>query len=137
MLKKGLIATLLVATSLPAWSLDIKSGHWEMTRVMQGNLPPELTQELAYEECMTQSEIDDLEGTFRESMTDGGFHNLVFSHGENTLNVTAVNTTSTPNISMDVTMTRYSDEHFKTITEATSQEPFTIIQEGHWVREGC
>lgn len=138
-MKKSLLATLLIAASMPAWSLDIKPGHWEMTRIMKGDLPPELTQELAYEECITQEEIDDLEGTFRESMTAASGHDLVFTHSENTLNVTAVNTASNPSISMDVTMTRHSDEHTRTISEVNpeGEEPFTIIQEGHWVKEDC
>ncbi len=61
MLRKSLVATLLVAASMPVWGLDIKPGHWEMTRVMEGNLPPELTQELAYEECISQEQADNLE----------------------------------------------------------------------------
>lgn len=138
MLKKSLLAPLLIAASLPAWAFEIKPGLWETTNVMEGEeLPEELQQETINQQCITVEEARDPELAIRQSFNEFGFATVDGSQNEDTITVKASNSSDNQNLEIELTITKHSDEHTSARSKVISSETLITTQESHWISEDC
>lgn len=138
MLRNSLLATLLIAASIPAWAFEVKPGLWETTSVMEGDqLPAELRQETIDQHCMTAEEAQNPESAIRKDFNEAGFTNIDLSQSNNTISAKASNSSAGQNVEIEISITKHSDEHTSSRSQVTSSETLVTTQESRWVSEDC
>lgn len=136
MLKKSLLATLLVTASLPAWALDLEPGLWgQVIESDAGN--GEALQKFSRQECLTEEDAKDPEAAFRRDFSDAGFTDVEFAQNRNTVNATAFNTSGDQDVEMKITLIKHSDKHTSSTTEVISSSTSTTTFESRWIEEDC
>ena len=82
-MKKSLLATLLIAASMPAWAIELRPGLWEhvlVTDVGASQAPQEETKH----QCITEEDAKDPEAAFRRDFRSVGFTDIEFEQDGNT-----------------------------------------------------
>lgn len=136
MLRKSVIATLLVTASLPAWAFELKPGLWEQT-IESNALGGETPQEMTDQQCITEEEAKDPEAAFRSDFNEAGFTDIEFTQSGNTVHASASNSYGGQDVEINITITQHSEEHTTSKTELISSETITTTQENRWIAEDC
>lgn len=137
MLRKSLIATLLVAASLPAWALEVKPGLWEQVIISDAGTA-ETPQSMTDQHCMSEEDAKDPEAAFRRDFSEAGFTDVEYTQNGNTINAAASHASGGQDVELKITITRHSDEHTSSTTEVISNSASsTTTQESRWIAEDC